>query len=380
MKAALGKAALVLMLPFLAIKAWLAKAKSWKKGEPMLPKTWYKAKVDGAKSSDGSPFYVYLKKSESKNLIVFFSGGGASWSQYTAARPMTVWSTIKGEDAFYFPSVKFYLEIMLSGILDKSNPKNPFDSWNAIYIPYATGDMHVGNREYEYKAKNGKTKILHHSGYANVKLCLDFASPLFPDTDKLLIAGESAGAFGCVALADLVASCWKTENVAIYSDSAQIWSSKWIDIVKDTWNAPETLSECITDDGELIADWFYRISKKLPNAWLLHSNSVFDDVLTPFQNKLNNDVYAVDQKALSEFNSHLKLSEQRLQSLKNYRRFVSSLGKSEKGTTPHTASRFNDRYLAKTPEGPSLAQWLEKACCQQKGFSDPGNVGDEHVK
>jgi hypothetical protein len=103
-------------------------------------------------------------------------------------------------------------------------------------------------------------------------------------------------------------------------------------------------------------------------------------VLSPFQNKLNNDSFNADGNALSDFNSHLRLSERRLQNLKNYRRFVTTLGMNEKGATPHTASRFTERYLSKTPEGPSLAEWLEKACCQSEGFKDPGNVGDENVK
>jgi hypothetical protein len=371
----------LLAIKYMSLLTWLRRAKEWKKGDPAKPRAWYKTQVEGAKSSDGSPFCVYFRKGESKNLIVYLCGGGASWTPYTAARPLTLESFAKGEEGFYLSRVNFYAELLLAGILDKRNSKNPFDSWNAIYIPYTTGDMHVGNCQITYEALDGSKKTLCHNGFANVKLSLDLAAPMFPEADRLLVAGESAGAFGCVALGDFVASYWpKTTQVAIYADAAQIWSKKWVEILRDSWNAEESLWKCVTDEGELIADWFERLSKRLPNALLLHSNSVFDDVLSKFQNKLNNDTFSFENNALSSYNSHLKDAEQRLSKLKNYNRFITAIGKTDKGTTPHTDSRYPDRFFAKGPEGASLAQWLGKACCQPDGMKSPGNVGDEHIR
>ncbi|MDR2749977.1 MAG: pectinacetylesterase family protein [Clostridiales bacterium] len=377
---------LVKLLRFLSyqlvsLETWLRKAKEWKKGDPTKPMTWYKTQVDGAKSSDGSQFCVYFRKGESKNLMVYLCGGGAAWSQYTAARPMSLETVVKQEEGFYFPNLNFYTDYMLYGILENSNSKNPFDSWNVIYIPYTTGDMHVGNREFTYEALDGSKKTLYHNGFANVKLSLELAAPMFPEADRLLIAGESAGAFGSVALGDFIASYWpKTTQVAVYADAAQVWSKKWVEVLRDAWNAEESLWNCLSEDGELIADWFERLSKRLPNAVLLHSNSIFDEVLSKFQNKLNNDTYSFENNALSSFNSHLKDAEQRLTRLKNYSRFVTAIGKTDKETTPHTDCRYPERFYPKGPEGASLAEWLAKACCQPEGMKNPGNVGDEHIK
>jgi hypothetical protein len=380
MKQFLKKLAFILLFPYLMAKAHWNRAALYKEGEPAKLNKWYKFRVDGAKCSEGSDYYAYFKKGSSKHLIVFLSGGGASWSKFTAARPMSIASMFNGEDGFYFPAVKPYLDLMLSGMLAARNPKNPFDDWNAIYLPYATADLHVGNREFPYEAQDGSEKVLYHCGKLNAKLSLDAASPMFAEADKLLVAGESAGAFGCVALADFVASYWPNiKDIAVYSDASQIWSPNWKIIVKDVWNAEESLRECIGDDGELIADWFERLGKKLPTALLLHSNSTFDDTLTPFQNMLNNNIYSMEGSALSDYNSHLKSANSRLKGLKNYRFFITELGKLPNGSTPHTASRFDKHYYSKTPEGPSLCEWLEKACCQPGGFKDPGNEGSLHV-
>jgi hypothetical protein len=119
-----------------------------------FPKThrWYKLKlpVDSARSSDGSPYSVYLKKGIPNKLIVFFSGGGMSWNEYTAARPMTVIRMLSGKDSYYFPMVRSYLELMNGGILAAKDKLNPFNDWNIILLPYSSGDFHVGNNEFLY--------------------------------------------------------------------------------------------------------------------------------------------------------------------------------------------------------------------------------------
>jgi hypothetical protein len=381
MKKALTAISQFFKLKVISLLTWLKRPQEWKKGDPTKPKTWYRTPIEGAKCSDGSPYFAYFKKGESKNVLVFFSGGGASWTAYTAARPITLERYVKGEEVFYLPSVNFFTDLTLSGILDKSSSKNPFDSWNVIYIPYTTGDLHVGNSEFPYEALDGKKSILYHHGFANVKLSLDFAAPLFPEADKLLVSGDSAGAFASVALGDVVASYWpKTDQVAIYADAAQVWSKLWPEILRDRWKVDESLWKCASEDGELIVDWFLRISKKLPNALLLHSNCIFDDILSQFQNKMNNDVFSLEGNSLSSYNSHLKTATQRLSKLKNYHYFVTAIGKTDKGTTPHMSSRYPDRLYPTGPEGASLAEWLAKACCQPEGFKDPGNVGESHIK
>ncbi|MDR1641628.1 MAG: pectinacetylesterase family protein [Clostridiales bacterium] len=379
MKAVLGKAAVILLLPFLAAKAWLSRAREHNGSDPLKPKTWYRRLLEGTKCSDGSPYYVYFKKGESKNLIVYFSGGGAAWNQETAAQPMT-WRTVIKPDGFYSSSLNIFSDLTLVGILEKSNPKNPFDSWNAIYIPYVSADMHVGNREFPYVAADGSKKILYHNGIANVKQSLAAGVSIFPEVDRLVIAGESAGAFACVAYAELASSLWpKASQVAIVSDSSSIWNPHWVEVLRDIWNSEEVLWQGLSGDGELIADWFERVSKNLPDALLLHYNSAFDNILSPFQHLLNANEFAVNETALKNYNEHLKIAVRRLSKLKNYSSFISTFGKDEMGSTPHTAARYPNRYYAKTPEGPSFAEWLDKACCQPGGMKNPGNVGDENL-
>ncbi|MBL1135963.1 MAG: hypothetical protein HND46_11645 [Chloroflexi bacterium] len=47
------------------------------------------------------------------------------------------------------------------GIFDLENPENPFADYNMVFVPYCTGDVHIGNREatYEVEASDGSN---HH--------------------------------------------------------------------------------------------------------------------------------------------------------------------------------------------------------------------------
>ena len=87
---------------------------------------WYRYTFpkDAAISSDGSDFCIYLKKGTNNKLIVFFSGGGASWKKETAGKSLTIARLLRGKDAYYFPKVSLIQELMMGGILASYSKKN----------------------------------------------------------------------------------------------------------------------------------------------------------------------------------------------------------------------------------------------------------------
>ncbi|GHU97593.1 hypothetical protein FACS189483_04030 [Spirochaetia bacterium] len=326
---------------------------------------WYRCKLAGGKASDGSPFYGYYKKGTVNKLVVYFAGGGLSWNQETAARRNTIHEMIAGELGYYFSRVEGWLDMTFTGIVDPQDSRNPFNDWNFIYVPYATGDFHAGNNDYPYTGLDGRPHVLHHRGAENTQRVLEASPAEFRSPEQLFIAGESAGAWGCVANAGRIARFFPNcKDITVYSDAAQITYSKWKEVVRDVWQAEPALYECLREDGQLIRDWFIKLREELgERVVLLHSNSAYDETLAQLQNKMQNDAYVLDEKALKEFHRDLCAVTRELeQQLPNYHYFICDHGKDPAtGKTAHTTSRWPPRYYDAKVDDISLAEWLAQA-------------------
>ena len=69
------------------------------------------------------------------------------------------------------------------------------NGWDMVYMPYCTGDVHVGNRVVTYTDPTGANPPItfRHNGYNNTVAALNFLHTRFPTINKLLVTGFSAG-------------------------------------------------------------------------------------------------------------------------------------------------------------------------------------------
>ena len=273
--------------PYYLLLAWVKKAPKF---PGYFPKThrWYKQELADCLSSDGSPYYVYFKKGLVNKTVVYFSGGGLSWNEETAANPTTIGRLLQNKECYYYPFVPYYLELTMTGLLAADDGRNPFNDWNFIYLPYSTGDLHIGNHDFPY-LKGKVKKILHHHGKRNVLRALEAAPRDFFEADQVLIGGESAGGFSSLAWAPEVALYFKEcEQFLVFSDGSQISAPALSGILRDVWKTDADYFDCLREDGQLTRDWFLRAYQLLgEKAVYLQSISPYDGVLIPYENKLN---------------------------------------------------------------------------------------------
>ena len=124
----------------------------------------------GAACGDGSPYRFFVNKTPfSTKTVVVFEGGGACWDQNTCAGkgegPLGLSilsaSNPNGVPADYMTNVFNILNGGLSGlalgglITPFSMRVHPLQSvqtqsWNIVYAPYCTGDVHTGNKVTAY--------------------------------------------------------------------------------------------------------------------------------------------------------------------------------------------------------------------------------------
>ena len=328
---------------------------------------WYRVPVEGGKTADGSEYHIYIKKGVTDHLCVFLSGGGIAWNPYTAARPVTGGRVLAWHPNYYWSNLRPFTQVFNIGvgITDQSARRNPFHDWNFVVVTYATGDMHLGRNTYHYQDEEGQDRCLYFHGYENFMCSMRIAKTLFPEADKLLIAGESAGAFAVPALAEQIHQEFypACHDVTLFSDSALLLNKEWKKTARDVWNVREETANDIRGRN-LTLDWYRALYRRRGDQYrYLYACSVQDYLLSAFYNDVKNKTYSTDERMQRIFRRQLQDMVRAMQKLTpsfgiylyDWRRPVLY-----RGGTIHTMVRQPEFYFHRRGM-PSMAKWLSAA-------------------
>ncbi|HET9621400.1 MAG TPA: hypothetical protein VFP84_08550 [Kofleriaceae bacterium] len=163
---------------------------------------WEEIQLPGTQCGNGSQYKFFAHRTSSPNVLFFFEGGGACWDYDTcsgrdgilgAANPNGI------PDDYMTQFTAKYVSPLVNG----ADPGLPLRSktdlatkgWNVVYMPYCTGDVHIGNRDVTYTDTTGGQPPLawHHAGQKNTLAATAWAHQQWPSIDKLLVTGFSAG-------------------------------------------------------------------------------------------------------------------------------------------------------------------------------------------
>jgi hypothetical protein len=328
-------------------------------------KVWYKIPLPEGICGDGSDYHIYLKKGTRKRLCIFFSGGGVAWDEYTAARPVTGGKVITGKPNFYWDNLRPFTQIMNInlGITQTGRSWNPFDSWCFIIVTYATGDLHVGCSDYTYEDEEGNQNVVHFRGHRNFREAMKKAKEYFPDPKRILIAGDSAGAFAVPALTPEILSDYYPDckDVTCFSDSALLCFDEWRRIARDIWGADERFWGPITSDN-IVLDWYRNLTDMYGDRLrYLFACSVHDYLLSTFYNAVHFGEYKTDDYSQKVFAVQLnKLVRELKQLTPNFGIFIYNWKyplPQAGGGTVHTAVR-KAYFHFKNDGRATMARWL----------------------
>lgn len=341
---------------------------------------WYQVPLRDGLSGDGSEYHLYLRKGSLNRLCVFLSGGGVAWNEFTAARPVNGARTASGEPNFYWNNLRPFTQIMNINVgITQNDRQNPFYDWNFLVIPYTTGDFHVGDRDFPYTDVTGKPAVLHFHGAKNVRAALAMGKHYFPEAQKLLLAGDSAGAFAVPAHAGEIADEWYPDcrDITLFSDSGQLLTPDWKRIARDVWGAPRKIWAPL-NTRNITLDWYRSLLSTHPGRFrLLYASSTHDYLLSTFYNDMTNRVYKTDAAVRDAYFRQLKTMVKGLVRLDpSFSFFINSwenplFTKAQRGTV-HTAVRQPYFYVdnhakpgtlegRRCVSGVTMAQWLHDA-------------------
>lgn len=252
-------------------------------GEPIVApnETWTWVPFDDAVCGNGEPTGIGVNLTDkSKNAIIFMMGGGACWNYLTCYVVKTASNLDTGyQDAEFQSDAQ---GLLTTSLFDRTDPANPVRDYNMVFVPYCTGDVHAGSRVTDY---NGNQT--YHMGYSNMTAFLKRIIPTFPDADRIIVSGSSAGGFGAAlnwwrvqegfpgARVDLIDDSGPALPQPYMSDSLQ---TAW----RDAWDLNSALpADCTGCDTALDAIYaFYE--QKLTNQRAALLSYTQDTVISAF--------------------------------------------------------------------------------------------------
>jgi hypothetical protein len=212
---------------------------------PPNPKTskWYRITPPRAVSASGDVYHGSLRIGTENKLIIMFHGGGVSWNEHMAARPVSLYRK-PSEPSFYASEADLIADLATSHGIGSRKKANPFRDWSMISLSYSSGDFHIGTGDFPYTTTDGGPDILHHHGYTNYRAVMQEAMKFVGSPDQLVVTGFSAGGFGTALLTDdimrLFPDCM---DVTSCVDGGFMLYDGWRHAAESVWCAPTTITD-----------------------------------------------------------------------------------------------------------------------------------------
>jgi len=200
---------------------------------------------DGPLCFTGNEFSMYTRDGEGEQLMIFLQGGGACGLTSCEA-------------------VDFPLPIVSLGILDPRNSANPAANFDLGYIPYCDGTLFSGDKEVDSNGDGSIDRFFR--GIQNLSAALDVVASTYPDPNRILLVGNSAGGLGVHYALPLVRKLYPEVPIDLVNDSGiGIQQPGAQESLIDYWNSagffPASCSRCIGDDGNLTDYYKYQLAE-----------------------------------------------------------------------------------------------------------------------
>ena len=193
---------------------------------------WERVELPGTYCGNGSQYKFFMRRTSSPNLLFFFEGGGACWDYDTCSGRAGVLGAANPNGITNDYMTQFTAKFV-SPIVNGADPGLPLRSrtdlptrdWNIVYMPYCTGDVHIGNSQVTYTDPTGQEPPLpwRHNGYTNTLAAAQHAAAVFPGVQKLLVTGFSAGGTATSSAYYFVRNAIRPQRGYLLNDSGPIY-------------------------------------------------------------------------------------------------------------------------------------------------------------
>ncbi|WP_081866270.1 pectin acetylesterase-family hydrolase [Blastococcus sp. URHD0036] len=228
--------------------------------------------------SDASEFHYWIHRGDADRVVFFLEGGGACFSAETCA---------PGEGATFTPNLSENDGEPRgdAGILDLTNPENPLAGASVVYVPYCTGDLHLGTATHDY----GNGVVVQHKGRTNATTALETMAQEFPDAEQVIVLGQSAGSAGAPLYGGLAHDVLPDAQITVIADASGAYpgDEAITTVIGGLWGIFDGLPDWPEAAGDPPAAWslpalFVQTSEHVPGIVQATINTEDDEVQRKF--------------------------------------------------------------------------------------------------
>lgn len=179
-------------------------------------------------------FFVRPAPQPTQKLMIYFQGGGACWDGFTCG------AIGQFASRYEVPDIAGVGELIGgSGFFDYENPDNPVADYNAVFVPYCTGDVHGGDAVVTFDVPSEQLGVdfdeitVHFNGYNNSQAVLNWVYDNFAEPEQVFVTGCSAGGYGATLNAPYVMEHYADVPVIHMADAA-------VGVTPDYWTGLTT--------------------------------------------------------------------------------------------------------------------------------------------
>ncbi len=298
----------------------------------------------------GGEYAFFVRKGSVDRLVVDFEGGGACWNEWTCAAAGSIFKdTVEEERRMMREGLQG-----IGGIYESEREDNPFRDWHHVFIPYCTGDVHIGDARQTYGPGRSEFAI-EHRGAVNARTVLEWTFQNVLQPERVAVTGCSAGAYGSILWSPWIARAYPEAPLTQLGDSgAGIITDDFMWQSFPVWQAGKMVPDWV--DGldpsyvnilELsLSDFYERIATFHAQARFAQFNSLLDDVQVFY-------FQAMGGGEAEAWSAGMRQAMQDISAAADNFRYYLAPG------AAHCVTPF-DRFYAQTDDQPSPAQWLDQ--------------------
>jgi hypothetical protein len=247
--------------------------------------TWEKVTPpEDCECSDGSEYQYWLHRGDADRVVFFLEGGGACFSAETCG---------PGEGATYTTDLTgrpddgpgYGSTVIDDGLLDLDNPENPLAGASVVYVPYCTGDLHLGSATHDY----GNGVLVEHKGRVNATAALETLAEEFPEATEVVVLGQSAGSAGAPLYGGLAHDLLPDAEITVLADASGAYPADELitTAIGGLWGIFDQLPDWPESAGDPQSAWslpglFIQTSEHVPGVRLASINTADDSVQRTF--------------------------------------------------------------------------------------------------
>ena len=195
-----------------------------------VAQVWQAIQVAAARCAKGGAWNFWVHRGRPDRVLVYLQGGGGCWLKANCdlADKPTFDPVVEERDN----------PANADGILAIERPANPFRGWTVVYIPYCTGDVHLGARQVDYAGVG-----MDHRGAANAAAAIGWIGAEIKRPREIVVTGGSAGAIPVPVYATRLAARFPRARVTGIGDGAGGYRAPKIPGILAGWGVRQALGD-----------------------------------------------------------------------------------------------------------------------------------------